>query len=170
MLAGTAGLSAGALLAVLLTIFRPPAGKEAVDDERLARLFLIGVGARSLHFMEEFITRFQDRFPELLGFPAWPENVFVVFNLIWLSVWIFSAVGLQRGYRFALFPVWFFAIAAIMNGIAHPALAVVARGYFPGLISSPVLGVLGVLLWRRLLALTRPQKTKTNQEGAQEAL
>jgi hypothetical protein len=170
MLAGTAGLSGGAILALILTILRWPAGKEAVDDERMARLFLIGVGAQSLHFMEEFITRFQDRFPELLGFPAWPENFFVVFNLTWLSIWIFSAVGLQRGYRFALFPVWFFAIAAIMNGIAHPVLAIVARGYFPGLISSPVLGVLGVLLWRRLLALTRPSKAKRNQEGTQEVL
>jgi hypothetical protein len=90
----------------------------------------------------------------LLGLPAWSPNFFVVFNLIWLSVWILSAIGLRKGYRLALFPVWFFAIGAIVNGIAHPMLAVVAQGYFPGLITSPVVGVLGVLLWLRLQAAT----------------
>ncbi len=58
------------------------------------------------------------------------------------------------GYRIALLPVWFFAIGAIVNGIAHPMLAVVSQGYFPGSITSPVVGVLGVLLWVRLQVLT----------------
>ncbi len=155
VLTGTAGLSAAAVVALLLTIVRRPVDSDLAGRERTARLFLIGLAAQCLHFMEEFVTRFQDRFPALLGLPAWPENFFVAFNLLWLTVWILSAIGLQRGYRAALFPAWFFAIAAIANGIAHPLLALVARGYFPGLISSPVLGVLGVLLWRRLLALTR---------------
>ena len=127
-----------------------------MSRQRTARLFLVGLSVQCLHFTEEFVTRFQVRFPALLGFPAWSENFFVVFNLIWLSIWILSAVGLQNGHRLALFPVWFFAIAATVNGVAHPLLALMIRGYFPGLISSPVLGVIGVLLWQRLLALTRP--------------
>ena len=142
-------------MALLLTILRRPVDSDLAGRERTARLFLMGLAAQCLHFMEEFVTRFQDRFPALLGLPAWSENFFVVFNLIWLSVWILAAIGLQRGHWFALFPIWFFAIAAIANGIAHPVLAVVARGYFPGLITSPIVGVLGVLLWLRLQALTR---------------
>lgn len=141
-------------MALLLTILRRPVDGDLVGRERTARLFLIGLAAQCMHFMEEFVTRFQERFPTLLGLPAWSQNFFVVFNLIWLSVWILSAIGLRRGYRIALFPVWFFAIGAIVNGIAHPMLAVVAQGYFPGLITSPVVGVLGVLLWLRLQALT----------------
>jgi hypothetical protein len=123
--------------------------------EQTARLFLIGLAAQCLHFMEESITRFPERFPALLGLPAWSADFFVVFNLTWLSIWILSTIGLQRGYWFALFPIWFFAIASIANGIAHPVLAIVVRGYFPGLITSPLVGVLGVLLWLRLQALTR---------------
>jgi hypothetical protein len=155
MLMGTAGLSAGAVLALFLTILRGPVNGDLAVREQTARLFLVGLAAQCLHFMEEFVTRFQDRFPALLGLPAWSQNFFVVFNLLWLSVWILSAVSLQRGYRFLLFPVWFFAIAAIANGIAHPVLAVVACGYFPGLLCTPVVGVLGVLLWLRLQELTR---------------
>jgi Protein of unknown function with HXXEE motif len=153
ILVGTAGLSGAAVAALLLTLLRPPTGDRACR-ERTAGIFLLGLAVQSLHFMEEFVTGFEQRFPALLGLPAWSERFFVAFNLVWISTWILSAVGLQRGYRAALFPVWFFAIAAMANGIAHPLLAVVAKGYFPGLITSPVLGVLGVLLWRRLQELT----------------
>jgi Protein of unknown function with HXXEE motif len=156
VLVGTAGLSVAAAAAFLLTIVRKPLDSDVAGRERTAGLFLVGLAAQSLHFMEEFITRFEDRFPALFGLPAWSENFFVAFNLTWLCVWILSAMGLQRGHRVAFFPVWFFAIASIANGIAHPLLAIVARGYFPGLITSPLLGVVGVLLWLRLLALTRP--------------
>lgn len=155
ILMGTAGLSVGAVIALLLTVLRKPLKGDLAGRERTARLFLIGVAAQCLHFMEEFATEFHQRFPALLGLPAWSENFFVLFNLLLLSVWILSAIGLQKGYRFTFFPVWFFAIASIANGIAHPLFAVMVHGYFPGLITSPVVGVLGVLLWFRLQALTR---------------
>src|SRR5690242_18576683 len=105
MLIGTSGLSAGAIVALLLTVLRRPVDDDLVSRERAGRLFLIGLAAQCLHFMEEFVTRFQDRFPALLGLPTWSENFFVAFNLIWLGVWILSAIGLQRGYWFALFPI-----------------------------------------------------------------
>lgn len=101
MLVGTAGLSAGAVLALLLTVLRKPVDDDQASRERTVRLLLIGLGAQCLHFTEEFLTRFQERFPTLLGIPAWSENFFVAFNLIWLGVWILSAIGLQKGYRFA---------------------------------------------------------------------
>ena len=155
ILVGTAGLSAGAVVAVLLTILRRPVDSDVAGRERTISLLLAGLAAQCAHFVEEFVTRFQDRFPSLLALPVWPETFFVVFNLAWLSIWILSAIGLQRGYRVALFPIWFFAIGAMVNGVAHPVLAFIVHGYFPGLITSPVLGILGVLLWIRLLALTR---------------
>jgi len=155
ILTGTAGLSVAAVAALVLTIVRRPVEGDAAGRERTVHLFLFGIATQCLHFLEEFATRFEERFPPLLGLPAWSEDFFVVFNLTWLCVWILSAIGLQRGYRVAFFPVWFFAIASIVNGIAHPLLAVAARGYFPGLITSPVVGVVGVLLWLRLMAVTR---------------
>jgi hypothetical protein len=75
--------------------------------------------------------------------------------MFWMSVWILSAAGLQKGNRVALFPVWFFAIASVANGVAHALRAVAAQGYFPGLFTSPILGIFGVLLWVRLLECTR---------------
>jgi hypothetical protein len=166
ILTGTAALWAGAAVALLLTILRRPVDGDLAGREQTARLFLLALAVQCMHFLEEFITHFEERFPALLGLSPWSESFFVAFNLIWMSVWILSAINLERGYRFALFPVWFFAIAAIANGIAHPMLAVVAHGYFPGLITSPVLGILGVLLWRKLLGLTRNHNVGLVTDGA----
>jgi hypothetical protein len=156
ILMGTSGLSAAAFVALLLTILRRPRDADSTSRDRTARIFLIGLAAQCLHFMEESVTGFPDRFTPLLGLPAWPADFFAIFNLTWLSIWILSTIGLLRGYWFALFPIWFFAIGSIANGIAHPLFAVAVRGYFPGLITSPIVGVLGVLLRLRLQALTAP--------------
>lgn len=90
----------------------------------------------------------------MFGQSPWSPSFFIVFNVCWLAIWILAAVGLHSGYRAAFFPVWFFAIAAVVNGIAHPFLALRAGGYFPGLLTSPLLAIVGVWLWLRLVALT----------------
>jgi len=155
ILIGTGGLSFALLLAVFFAIGRRPLTGDLVARRRTLRLFLIGLAAYSLHFMEEYLTGFQERFPAILGLAPWPDRFFVAFNLSWLSVWILSAAGLQKGLRLALFPVWFFAIAAIGNGVAHPALMFAVQGYFPGLFTSPVVGLSGVLLFLSLQKMTR---------------
>ncbi len=90
-----------------------------------------------------------------LGLSPWSAEFFVAFNVVWIAIWVLSAVALWEGSRWALAPIWFFAIGMTLNGIAHPLLALQAAGYFPGLASSPVVGVFGVVLWSRLLAFTR---------------
>jgi len=81
ILTGTAGLSVAAVAALLLTMLRRPAEGDLAGRERTVHIFLIGLAAQCLHFLEEFATRFEERFPPLLGLPAWSENFFVVFNL-----------------------------------------------------------------------------------------
>jgi hypothetical protein len=154
ILLGTSGLWVADLAAALLTIRRTLLEKDMSGRERVTRLLLVGLAAQCLHFGEEYVTQFEVRFPRLLDLSPWPGNFFVIFNLGWLSVWILSAVGLQRGWRLSLFPVWFFAIASMVNGIGHPVLSILVRRYFPGLLTSPLVGVEGVLLWRRLWAAT----------------
>jgi hypothetical protein len=44
----------------------------------------------------------------------------VTFNAFWIAVWVLCALGVRAGFRMAFFPVWFFAIAMIGNGVAHP--------------------------------------------------
>lgn len=154
ILLGTCGLSTAAIVSLALTLMRRPR-TDAVGRDRAVQLLLIGIAIQCGHFSEEFITGFHVRFPRLLGLAPWPAEFFVVFNVIWMAVWVLSALGVRAGSRIAFFPVWFFAIGMALNGVAHPLLAVASGGYFPGLITSPAAGVVGVLLWQRLCGLTR---------------
>jgi len=60
----------------------------------------------------------------------------------------------------------------MVNGIAHPLLAVDAAGYFPGLITAPMLGVAGAALWMRLVLLlpatAGQQRGRPSQRGRHE--
>src|SRR5580704_5983036 len=70
--------------------------------------------------------------------------------------WTAAVLGLRAGHRSAFFPAWFLAIASIANGIAHPLLAVRVGGYFPGLLTAPLVGIAGGFLWACLMAMTHP--------------
>lgn len=156
VLVGTSGLAVGASLGLVLTFYRAPVRLDDAAHKWTRPLVATCLILQSAHFVEEYTTRFYERFPSLLGLASWSARFFVVFNVAWLTIWIFAALRLRSGARVVVFPLWFLAIAMVANGIAHPLLAVAAGGYFPGLITAPVLGIAGVALWMRLLSLTRP--------------
>ena len=124
---------------------------EAVT-ERIAASTVLGVATaiQSAHFAEEWATGFHARFPALLGLDPMPLSFFVPFNLAWIVIWIVSIPFLRRGRRPAFFAAWFIAIGGMLNGLAHPMMAFASGGYFPGLITSPIIGLAGVILWQRL--------------------
>ncbi len=128
---------------------------------RVVPLLLAGIVVHCFHVMEEFVTRFHERFPQMLGLEVWSDDFFVTVNLGLISLFVLSAIGLQKSFRPAYVPVWFLAIAMVLNGVAHPALAIRAGGYFPGLVTSPVAGVVGVFLFGRLWkAACRPERAR----------
>ena len=86
-----------------------------------------------------------------------PLAVFVAFNLAWIVYWIASIPLLRVARKAAFFAAWFLGIAGILNGIAHPLMAAASGGYFPGLISSPFIGIAGAFLFRRLRDATLPE-------------
>jgi hypothetical protein len=149
------GLAAFAALLLVLNRRSPP---EMVLERRAAAWALaLAVGVQSVHFAEEAATGFHERFPPLLGLPGMSLSVFVVFNLTWLGIWVASVPGLRSARAAAFFAAWFLAIAGMLNGIAHPLLAIADGGYFPGLVSSPFIGGAGAWVWLRLGTATRPR-------------
>jgi len=155
VLVGTSGLALVACVALTLTLSRAPVRIGAAAQNRTTALIAMCLILQCAHFIEEYTTRFHERFPSLLGLAPWSASFFVAFNVFWLIVWALAAQGIRSGSRVAFFPLWFFAMAMIVNGIAHPLLAVRAGGYFPGLITAPIVGIAGVALWMRLIALTQ---------------
>ena len=151
--------TAVALAAVLLTIFRRPVATRYSERRRATTIFAILVALQAVHFLEEYGTGFHEQFPQVLRLVPWPSDFFVVFNVTWLALGTAAVIGLAAGYRLAFVPAWFFALAGIANGIGHPLLAVLSGGYFPGLVTSPLVGIAGVLLWRSLNAITEAEET-----------
>lgn len=147
-------LGLAALAALLATSSRWPPVAGAVERGAAARALAIALGLQSLHFAEEAATGFPERLGDLVGLPAMSYAFFVVFNLTWIGLWIASVPGLRTGRRGAYFAAWFLAIAGTLNGVAHPLLALASRGYFPGLVTAPVVALGALWLWRRLLHAT----------------
>lgn len=154
LLLAPAGLYLPLIAAVVLSLIRQPRriGRGAII--KLVGIFLIGVACQCVHFIEEFTTRIYEVFPPLFGLAPITPELFVGFNAFWLGIWSVAAYGILRGYRAAYFPVWFFGLAMCLNGVAHPLLSVWTGGYFPGLVTSPVVGLMGILVVRRLFLAT----------------
>ena len=129
--------------------------------ERVAASTVVGVATaiQSAHFAEEWVTDFHVRFPSLLGLDPMPLSFFVSFNFVWIAIWVVSIPFLRLGRTPAFFAAWFLAIAGVLNGVAHPIMAIASGGYFPGLFTSPIIGIAGVILWQRLQrATTQPAR------------
>jgi hypothetical protein len=159
VLIGTAGLSIAGAIAIFLAVVRRVHSWSETTIRPTVRLAVVAVVLQAIHFIEEFTTGFHERFPELLGLAPWSVQFFVSFNLFWLAIWIPSALALGARRRAAFFPLWFLAIGCTANGIAHPLLSMRTGGYFPGLVTSLVVGVIGVVLLRRLALITEPRPT-----------
>ncbi|MEM7502530.1 MAG: HXXEE domain-containing protein [Pseudomonadota bacterium] len=145
----------GVLALVALRVAWVTRGRPIVAGARrpAALAFVTAIALQAAHFAEEAGTGFHNRFPELIGLEPMTFYGFVAFNLGWIVIWIASVPGLGFGRTGARFAAWFLCLTAIVNGIAHPALAVITQGYFPGLVTAPVLGLAGIRLFRRLRQL-----------------
>ena len=80
--------------------------------------------------------------------------MFLAYNLRWIAVFAAAAVGVANDVALASLAVGFCAVGAgIANGVGHVALALVQRGYFPGLpglLTAPLCFVAGVALLRSI--------------------
>ncbi len=153
MLASVLILGAAAVAALVLTLVRSTIDSEVARHDA-ARSLAWAACVQAVHFAEEATTGFHERLPALLGLSGIPFSLFLLFNVAWLLVWAASVPGLRSGRAGALFAAWFLAIAGVINGIAHPLLAAASGGYFPGLWTSPFIGVASALLWLRLSRAT----------------
>lgn len=143
-----------ALVALSATLGRACPAELSAERAAASKTLAITTAIQTAHFIEEWATGFHIQFPALFGLEPMPAPVFVGFNLTWILLWIVSIPLIRTARRLAFFAAWFLAIAGALNGIAHPVITIRTGGYFPGLISSPLIGLAGLLLWRRLLGAT----------------
>lgn len=150
-------LGLAALAALRLAVTRRSSPERVQERLGAARALALALVIQGIHFAEEAMTGFHERLGALLGLPGMPFSYFVVFNLMWLGIWVASVPGLRSARAAAFFAAWFLAIAGMVNGIAHPLLAITAGEYFPGLVSSTFIAGASVWLWLQLRSATQPR-------------
>lgn len=152
-------LGLAALAALRLSVVRQPSTQLVIKSAAASQMLALATAIQAGHFAEEWATDFHVRFPALFGLEPMPLWFFVAFNVIWIFFWIASVPMLRSGRQIAFFAAWFLAITGMLNGIAHPLMAAVSGGYFPGLFSAPFIGIASTLLWRRLRRATLIYRT-----------
>ena len=148
-------LSVMAALALAVTLACGGINTDPAALRMAIRLAILAIVCQVLHFAEEATGELNRRLPEFFGLDSVAMDSFVSVNLVGLAVWVLSVAALTARASAALFPLWFLAVASVSNALLHPALAIATGGYFPGVITSPVVGVAGLLLLRGLVRITR---------------
>jgi hypothetical protein len=137
--------------AVVLAVSRSPIPADQLKS--VNKLVLIACGAQLLHFLEETAFDLHVRLPEAFGLPEMPFSFFLALNVAVLIIWLAGAC--QREFNpFVVTTFWFLGLASVFNLLAHPTLAVISGAYFPGVFTSPVVGLAGLMLTRRLVQAT----------------
>ena len=153
-------LDLGLVIALIVWI----AQANRISNPNIGTWYLIAVGVQCFHFLEEFLTGFQVELPQFFGY-AWSDQQFVALNLCWLGLFTLNGVGVYSGARWSYLLVFFLAIVGgIANGIGHPLLSLMRGGYFPGLYTSPLSLVAGLIL------VSQTMKSQQSFEEVREKL
>jgi hypothetical protein len=118
------------------------------NPSKILPLYYLAVALQFLHFIEEYFSGFQRKFPQLLGY-HWTDARFLIFNLIWIAIFILAALVIRRS-AVAHVIVIFLAAGGVAHGAGHILLFALSRGAFPGIYTAPFLLIIGILLLLRL--------------------
>ena len=130
-------------------------------ERRTQRAFVLLILAQAAHSLEEYVARLYDVFPpaRFLSclFSDDLRTGFVIANVLLISFGLWCwAVPVRRGWPSALGVAWFWAVLELTNGTIHLGLAVVRGGYFPGVLTAPLLIATGAWLSKCLSQQERP--------------
>jgi hypothetical protein len=136
--------------------------------ERKGQLvFLFLILAQGAHSIEEYVTKLYEVFAPARFVSSLVSNDlalgFLVVNgaLVTFGLWCW-AVPVRSGWHAARGLVWFWVILELGNGIGHSALALSRGGYFPGVMTAPLL-LLFAAWMAVLLAPGRPSSLPKEQ-------
>jgi hypothetical protein len=120
--------------------------------ESVLGVYALAVVVMGAHLGEEYLGGFYLAFPPVFGDGPWSSQRFLIFNLVWLAIFVTAGVGLARGRRVAYLVALFLAIGGgIGNGLGHLALVAREGGYFPGAYTGVLALIAGSVLAYRLL-------------------
>ena len=138
-------------------------------DPRSRWTFLALILAQAAHSIEEYVFRLYDVFaPARFVSSLFSDDLakgFAIFNieLVLFGVWCY-VVWIRPDRPSAPVWAWLWILLELGNGIGHPAIALARGGYFPGVITAPVLLALSIYL-----ALQMTRDLAAPKPGASES-
>jgi len=123
---------------------------------RFQATFLALVLAQAAHSVEEYAGRLWET---LLPVQVLTELVmpdpgfgFIVLNAAFIAFGLWCVLGPALGGRPSAVPLaWIWVAVELVNGVGHPALALIQGRYLPGTVTALVLLPLALYLGRQLL-------------------
>ena len=126
-------------------------------SRRIVPVLLLAVFIQGAHLTEEIWSGFYRAFPPVVGDGPWSARQFMIFNVIWLAVFLAAIWGVLHQWRPVYVATLFLAIGGgIGNGLGHVVLAIQAHGYFPGLYTAPFALLVGITLLLRHRSGAKP--------------
>jgi hypothetical protein len=129
-----------------------------LEEHRGRLVFLLLILAQGAHSIEEYVTKLYEVFAPARFVSSLVSSDlavgFLVVNaaLVTFGLWCW-AVPVRKGWHAARGLIWFWTILELGNGVGHLGLALSRGGYFPGLVTAPVL--LGLAAWLAVLQVKR---------------
>jgi hypothetical protein len=123
-------------------------------EHRSHLVFLFLILTQGAHSIEEYVTKLYEVFAPARFVSSLVSNDlalgFLVVNvaLVTFGLWCW-AVPVRSGWHTARGLVWFWTILELGNGIGHSILALSRGGYFPGVLTAPLLLLLAA--WMAVL-------------------
>jgi hypothetical protein len=118
--------------------------------------FLLLICTQAAHSIEEYVFKLYDVFAPARAvsgvFSDDPRTGFAIGNtlLVAFGFWCYIA-RVRPAHRSATVWMWAWAALEAANGLGHITIAAGRGGYFPGVVTAPVLFVLALWLGSRLV-------------------
>ncbi|HKI79252.1 MAG TPA: HXXEE domain-containing protein [Ignavibacteriaceae bacterium] len=120
-------------------------------NRKLIAFYIIGIVFHITHVLEEYKGEFYKILPSFFNATPWTANQFLIFNFIWLVIFVLAAIGAFNKFKLSYLVVWIFIIVgSIGNGIFHLGSSLMLGEYFPGSISAFFLFIAGILMVQNL--------------------
>jgi hypothetical protein len=120
-------------------------------SKRLSWLYIAGILIQLSHFLEEYYTGFYKALPTIFNANSWTGSQFIIFNIVWLIIFLLAAIGAIKNIRLSFLIVWFFIfIGGVGNGIMHIGLSLIRKEYFSGTVTAFFLFVIGLIMIKNI--------------------
>lgn len=157
----------GSAMAVSLIVWLLTTARYPANPKRALPIYMVTASLLMLHIGEEYVWEFGPRIGLLTGKPWSQGEFFVMFGVVFPTIWILAGALVYFRNPFGNWVIWFIYLGMILGEPVHLLVFPFAEGgryhYFPGMFTALIPLVLG--LWGISELLKDYRAAKLNSGG-----